>query len=353
MTPFRIGTKYIEEGRDPFIIAEAGVNHNGRLDLALKLVDIAASAGADAVKFQTFKAHEVVISSGEMAEYQKKNIGKTESQQAMLKKLELKDEFYRPIMERCKKQKILFMSTPHGGIDSVAFLAKLGIAAFKFGSGDLTNLPALQYAARLKKPMIISSGMATMPEIQEAIRVIEKAGNKHIVVLHCTTNYPCPPEEVNLRAMQTMMKKLNVPVGYSDHTSDEQASVAAVTLGASVIEKHFTIDANLPGPDHKASMEPQELTAMIRHIRTAAALLGSPVKQPNASEKRMMKMVRKSVVTLTGIRKGERFTAKNLGIKRPGTGLAPKKYFSILGKRASRALAADRTLRRDDIHAHA
>lgn len=316
--------------RHPFIIAEAGVNHNGRLDLALKMVDVAKKCGADAIKFQTFKARSVVTSQG-----------KTKSHFEMLKKLELKKKFYKPIIKRCKEKKIIFLSTPHGSFEAVDFLQKLNIPAFKFGSGDLTNLPVLQYAAKFKKPVIISTGMATMEEIKEAINCIEKTGNNKIIVLHCTTNYPCPFDEVNLRAMQAMMKKLDVLVGYSDHTTGIQTSVMAATLDACLIEKHFTLNKNMPGPDHKASIEPNELKEMVNQIRNVEKILGSTIKRPNKSEFSMTKTVRKSIVSLRDIRKGEKFTQKNIGIKRPGVGLPPKHYFEILGKVAKVNIAED------------
>ncbi len=344
----RIGTKTIGYGQPVFVIAEAGVNHNGRLDLALKLVDAAADAGADAVKFQTFHAEDVVTGKGKMAAYQKKNLGKTESQVAMLKKLELQDRFYASLIARAKKRKILFFSAPHGGPSSVDFLRRLNVPAFKFGSGDLTNLPLLAYAAKMDIPVILGTGMSTMKEVRAAIRVIHRAGNRKLVALHCTSNYPCPFEEVNLRAMQTMMRDLDVLVGYSDHTEGIQVPSMAVTLGACVIEKHFTLNRKMKGPDHAASLEPDELTEMIRAIRRVPVILGSSVKRPTSSERVMMRDVRKSIVTLAPVDKGDVFTKKNLGIKRPGTGLVPRAYLDILGKRAIKDIDADTLLRRGD-----
>ncbi|PIR93158.1 N-acetylneuraminate synthase [Candidatus Falkowbacteria bacterium CG10_big_fil_rev_8_21_14_0_10_43_10] len=337
----KIANKIISRKSPVFIIAEAGVNHNNSLKNALKLVDAAAAAGADAVKFQTFRAEDVVTVSGKMAAYQKKNIGREESQLEMLKKLELKEEFYRPIIRRCQEKKIIFLSTPHGGFAAVDFLQSLKVLAFKFGSGDLTNLPLLQYAARLKKPMILGTGMATLPEVKEAVKCIELAGNKKIIVLHCTTNYPCPEREVNLRAMSTLTEELDVPVGYSDHTLGIQTSVMATALDARVIEKHFTLDKNMAGPDHRASLEPAELKEMVKGVRQAEIILGSGVKKPNKSEMPMIKTVRKSLVALKDIKKGEKFDEKNLGIKRPGTGLSPKIYNEILNKRAKSDIKAD------------
>lgn len=336
-----IAGKIIGENCPIFIIAEAGVNHNGRLDLALKLVDAAKKAGADAIKFQTFKAADVVTAQGKMADYQKKNIGKTEFQLEMLKKLELKEKFYKPIIKRCKEKNIIFLSTPHGGFGSVDFLQSLDVPAFKFGSGDLNNLPVLQYAAKFNKPIILGTGMATMKEVKEAVNCFRKTGNNKIIVLHCTTNYPCRFEEVNLRAMRTIMKKLNVLIGYSDHTSGIDVSIMAVTLGACIIEKHFTLDRNMPGPDHKTSIEPDELRKMIKQIRKVETILGSGVKKPTENELLMIKTVRKSIVSLRDIKKGEKFTKDNIGIKRPGTGLEPKYYFKILGKIAKKDILKD------------
>lgn len=345
---FSIGRHQIGYGKAVFVIAEAGVNHNGRLDLALKLVDAAAKAGADAVKFQTFKAKEVVTTSGTMAEYQKKNIGKSESQIAMLKKLELRDSFYRPLMKRCRERGILFLSTPHGGFGSVDFLAKLKLAALKFGSGDLTNLPVLAHAAKYRLPMILGTGMATFDEVKTAVKVIQRAGNRKIVMLHCTTNYPCPFDEVDLRAMQTMMRELDVLVGYSDHTQGIQVPTMAVTLGACVIEKHFTLSRKMKGPDHAASLEPDELADMVAAIRRVPVILGTAEKKPHASERTVTDIARKSVVTVKAVRKGERFTTENLGIKRPGTGIPPARYLDILGKRAKKDIDADTLIRRGD-----
>ncbi|MDD5039769.1 MAG: N-acetylneuraminate synthase [Patescibacteria group bacterium] len=344
--------KIIIEGKpisykdNPFIIAEAGVNHNGNLNLALKLVDAAANAGADAVKFQTFKANQVVINNTEMAEYQKRNTKITQNQQEMLKKIELKENFYYPIIHRCKKRKITFLSTPHGGFESIKFLQKLNIPAIKFGSGDLTNFPVLEYAAKLGLPIILSTGMATLKEVRRAINVIKKTHNKKIIVLQATTNYPCPLNEVNLNAMRAMMKKLDVLIGLSDHTLDIEVPIMAATLGACVIEKHFTLDKKLPGPDHKASLDPHELKNMVNKIKNIKTILGSFIKKPSNSELKMMRVVRKSIVSLSSIKKGELLTTNNIGIKRPGNGIQPRYYYKILGKKASVNIKADELIQR-------
>lgn len=341
----KIGNKKIGEGFPVFVIAEAGVNHNGRLDLALKLVDAAYEAGADVVKFQTFKAEGVMTKNVPMAEYQKKNTGKSESMLDMVRCFELKYGDFVKIKKYCDKKKIMFLSTPHS-YDAIDFLNDL-VPAFKFGSGDLTNLLALQHAAKFGKPMILGTGMATIAEVKEAISCIKKSGNNKIIVLHCTTNYPCLPEEVNLRAMQTMMKELDVLVGYSDHTSGIQVPIMAATLGACVIEKHFTLDKKMKGPDHKASLEPDELKEIIKALKNVEVIFGSSVKKPTESEKEIAKVARKSVVALIDIKRGEKFSSENIGIKRPGTGLAPKYYFSIIGKKAKKNLEADEVLRKD------
>jgi len=356
----KIGNKFIGEKEPVFIIAEAGVNHNGKLAAALKLIDAAAAAGVDAVKFQTFRAENVTTGAGEMAEYQKKNIGKNESQLMMLKKLELPEDFYPSLINRCREKKIIFLSAPHGGFQSVDFLENLKIPAFKIGSSDLTNLPLLEYAAKFNKPMIISTGMATLAEARQATEVVKKAGNNNIIVLHCTVNYPCPLNEVNLRAMAKLEKELKVFVGYSDHTEGIKISIAAVVLGARLIEKHFTLDKNLPGPDHKASLEPAELSELVRQIRKAEKRLaggenpkslikelkvqpslGSGIKKPFPSELKTMKIGRKSLVARLNISKGTEILGEMLDIKRPGTGLEPKYLKMVVGKIARKNILRD------------
>lgn len=329
-----ISKKIIGYQRSPFIIAEAGVNHNGRLDLALKLVNAASSAGADAIKFQTFKAKNVAT-----------NWGKAKSHFEMLKKLELKERFYKPIIKRCREKNIIFLSTPHGGFESINFLQSLNVPAFKFGSGDLTNLPVLQYAAKFKKPMIIATGMANLEEIKEAINCIKKTGNNKIIVLHCTTNYPCPLDQANLRAMQTMKEQLDVLIGYSDHTLGIQVPIMAVTLGACLIEKHFTLDKNMSGPDHKASLEPSELKKMIEGIRNIEKVLGDGIKKPNPSEIKIARVARKSIVAAINIKRGSKITEEMLAIKRPGTGIEPKHLYRIIGKITKKYIKKDELIK--------
>ena len=344
-----IGRKKIGPGQPVFITAEAGVNHNQKLGLALKLIDAAADAGADAVKFQTARPEQVVTAAGEMADYQKKNIGKSESQLEMIKKLLPPEYWYPKLIRHAKKRGIIFFSTPHGGFASVDLLEGLGVPMFKFGSGDLTNLPLLAHAAKLGKPVILGTGMATMAEVKEAVRTIKKAGNSKIITLHCTTNYPCSPEEVNLRAMQTMMKKLDTLVGYSDHTAGSQVAVMAVTLGACVIEKHLTLDNNLPGPDQKASANPVVFKQTVDEIRKVEKILGSSIKRPGPNELQYIPMVRKSIVATRNIKKGEKFSLANIDLKRPGTGMPPKQLPHVIGRTAARNIAHDSLVKKTDI----
>jgi len=348
MKTFKIGNKEINN-KTPFIIAEAGVNHNGSLKLALKLVDMAMGAGADAIKFQTFRANQVVTDVGEMADYQKKNTGVIKSQLAMLKDLEFDESWYPEVIDYCKKKKIIFLSTPHGGFESVKLLNKYRIQAFKFGSGDLTNLPVLQYAASFKKPMVLGTGMATLNEVSEAVKCIKKTGNDKIILLHCTSEYPCPNQDVNLLAMKTLGQKFDLPFGYSDHTIGDHVAIMACAMGASLIEKHITLDKNMPGPDHCTSMEFAELQKMISVVKQTGIILGSPVKKPTLKEIKMKKTVRRSLVASKDIKEGEIFSLENLEIKRPNNGLKPKVFFQIVGKKAKRSIKADSLISLKDI----
>lgn len=340
----------IQEHGYVFVIAEAGVNHNGELAKALALVDAAADAGADAVKFQTFKAEQVVTEKGKMAEYQEKNLGTSESQRDMLRKFELDEQFYAPIVQRCKERNILFLSTPHGGKESVDFLEQFDLAMWKIGSGDLTNYILLERVARTGKPIVLSTGMATLDEVKKAVKFIKSHGNNQIVVLHCTTNYPCPPEEVNLAAMQTMMDELEEPVGYSDHTLGSQVAIMMATLGAAMYECHFTLDKNLPGPDHVASSEPAELKQKIAAIRAVRMIMGDAVKKPNPSEQRsMIGLVRRSVVVYRDLPAGHKITADDLEAKRPGDGLSPTEYEKLIGKKLKKAMQQDEQITLKDV----
>jgi N,N'-diacetyllegionaminate synthase len=324
------------------IIAEAGVNHNGDLSLARQLIDVAAAAGADRVKFQTFSADRLVTVSADKAPYQERATGSEESQHAMLRRLELSRPMHVELIGHCKARGIEFLST---GFDpaSVDLLAELGANSFKIPSGEITNLPYLRHVGRYGKPVILSTGMSSLGEIEAALAVLEQSGTprSRITVLHCTTEYPAPMAEVNLRAMLTIREAFGVAVGYSDHTPGIEVAIAAVALGAAVIEKHFTLDRTLPGPDHKASLEPAELAAMVRGIRNIEQALGSPTKRATDSEARNKSVARKSLVAARAIRAGEVLTEDNLAVKRPGSGVSPMCWDQVLGRKACRDFAAD------------
>jgi N,N'-diacetyllegionaminate synthase len=324
------------------IIAEAGVNHNGNLGLAKQLIDVAADAGADVVKFQTFTADRLVTRGATKADYQTRTTDINETQHEMLRHLEITPEMHQEIVSHCKKRAIDFFSTGFD-IESVDFLADLGQEHFKIPSGEITNLPYLQHIGRMKKPVILSTGMADMEEIQAAIDVLEEFGTsrKRITVLHCTTEYPTPMLDVNLRAMLSIKNAFGVDVGYSDHTRGIEVAIAAVALGATVIEKHFTLDRNLPGPDHIASLEPEELKAMVAAIRNIEIALGDGVKRVFPSEARNRVVARKSLVARHSIRKGDVFTAENITAKRPGTGISPMQWYMVIGRLAPRDFSED------------
>jgi len=324
------------------IIAEAGVNHNGDLDIAHKLIDAAAEAGANLVKFQTFSADRLVTHGAKKADYQTISTAIYESQYDMLRRLELTSEMHHELIIHCAKRNIGFFST---GFDkeSVDLLLSLGQNHFKIPSGEITNLPYLRHIGRLGKPVILSTGMATMGEIEAAIEVLEQSGTSrsHLTVLHCTTEYPTPMADVNLRAMQSIKCAFGAEVGYSDHTPGIEVAIAAVALGATVIEKHFTLDRNLPGPDHKASLEPHELKAMVTAIRNIEIALGDGIKRLTPSEAKNKPVARKSLVASQPIKAGEVFSSQNITTKRPGTGISPMQWDTILGRRARRDFALD------------
>ena len=323
-----------------YIIAEAGDNHNGDFNTALKLVDVAKRAGADCVKFQTFVTEEIISKYAEMAEYQKKNTGKEESQFEMVKRLELSFDEFRKINEYCDRVGIQFLSTPFD-LKSVDFLNELGVPFFKIPSGEITNYPYLIKIAHTGKPVVMSTGMCEPDEILAAINVLEKNGSGEITLLHCNTEYPTPLKDVNLYAMRTMKKMFGKKVGYSDHTKGIEVPVAAVALGACVIEKHFTLDKNMPGPDHKASLEPDELGRMVKNIRNIEIALGDGVKRVSESERKNIAIARKSIVARRNIQEGEILTEENLAVKRPGTGINPMQWMEVLGTRAVRDFKED------------
>ncbi|MGO4919933.1 N-acetylneuraminate synthase [Maribacter spongiicola] len=325
------------------IIAEAGVNHNGDIELAKKLIDAAADAGVDYVKFQTFNSKKLVSKSAQKADYQKENTNDAiESQLKMLQRLELSKENHLVLIEYCKTKNIRFLSTAFD-LDSIDFLHQLNIDLWKVPSGEITNLPYLRKLGSLGKPVIISTGMAEMQEIDDAIKVIISAGtdSDNITVLHCNTEYPTPMHDVNLTAMNTIKDVFNVPVGYSDHTLGIEIPIAAVALGAKVIEKHFTLDKTMEGPDHKASLEPSELKAMVHAIRNIEQAMGNGVKTPSPSESKNKPIARKSIVANKDISKGEIFNENNITVKRPGTGISPMKWDEIIGKPATKNYKAD------------
>lgn len=324
------------------IIAEAGVNHNGDLALARQLIDAAADAGADLVKFQTFNANRQVTRTAQKADYQAKATDSKESQHEMLRRLELSPEMHHELIAHCAARNIGFFSTGFD-IESIDLLASLGQNCFKIPSGEITNLPYLRHVGRLGKAAILSTGMSIMGEIEAAIDVLEQAGTPRasITVLHCTTEYPTPMAEVNLRAMQSIHSAFGVAVGYSDHTSGIEVAIAAVAMGAAIIEKHFTLDRTLPGPDHKASLEPDELKAMVAAIRNIEIALGDGIKRLTPSEARNKPIARKSLVASQPIKSGEIFSAQNITAKRPGTGISPMCWDEVLGRKASRDFMPD------------
>ena len=315
-----------------YIIAEAGVNHNGSFALACKLVDAAKEAGADCIKFQTFKSENLVSHSAKKAEYQIKTTGDS-SQQDMLKKLELSFDEFLDLKKYCENTGICFLSTPFD-FDSIDFLNSIDMPFWKIPSGEVTDLPYLLALAKTGKPVVMSTGMCTLQEIQDAIDVLQANGTKEIKLLHCNTEYPTPFEDVNLKAMQAMRDKFRMEVGYSDHTKGIEVPIAAVALGATIIEKHFTLERNMEGPDHKASLEPQELAEMVCCIRNIEKALGSGDKTPSPSEKKNIAVARKSIVAKTRIKMGDILTENNITVKRPGTGISPMKWFEVLGTKA-------------------
>ncbi len=325
-----------------FIIAEAGVNHNGDINLAKKLIDVAVKAKADAVKFQTFKAEKLVSKNTKKAKYQQETTDKNESQFDMIKKLELDIDTHRELISYCEDKKIMFLSTPFD-LDSIDLLNDLKLPIFKIPSGEITNLPYLEKIGALNKKVILSTGMSNIVEIEDALNILISNGTKkeNITILHANTQYPTPMSDVNLRAMQTIGDTFDIAYGYSDHTLGIEVDIAAVAMGASIIEKHFTLDKTMDGPDHKASLEPNELMSMVQGIRNIELALGSSIKQPSASELPNIEIVRKSIVANVNIKKGEVFNKDNLAVKRAGNGISPMKWFEIIGSIANKDYKED------------
>lgn len=348
VSAIEVAGRLIGPGHACFIIAEIGVNHDGDLERARLLIDAAARAGADAVKFQTFSADRLVVSDAPKAGYQLRGTPEDETQLEMLRRLELPLQAYRQLIEHGCERKVLFMSTPFDE-GSADFLDDLGVPVFKIPSGEITNLLFLAHVARKGKPMIISTGMSTLGEVETAVRTVEDAGNHQLVLLHCVSNYPALEADVNLRAMSTMARTFKVPVGYSDHTLGIAVELAAVAMGACVIEKHLTLDRSSPGPDHRASLEPQEFAALIDGIRRVESALGDGVKRPAPTEAAIVSVVRKSLVAATDIPAGSRVTAEMLAVKRPGTGLPPSMRGLVVGRCAKQDIRAGMVLTMDMI----
>jgi len=313
------------------IIAEAGVNHNGSIDLAVQLIDAAKASGADAVKFQTFRADRIATRSAEKANYQQRQAADGESQFEMLQRLELDAAAHRRLFDYCRKTAIQFLSSPFD-IQSIDLLDTLEVPLLKMPSGEITNLPFLERIAAKGRPVILSTGMSTLGEVEEAVQVLRAGGVSEITLLHCVTEYPAPYAEINLRAMQTLKSAFGLPVGYSDHTPGIEIAIAAVALGAEVIEKHFTLDRSLPGPDHSASLEPKEFKQMVAAIRNVESALGDGIKKPALCELPNIPVARKSVVAARALRAGQKLAAADLDIKRPGTGLSPKLLTALVGR---------------------
>ena len=333
--------KAIKENK-VFVVAEAGVNHNGDLSIAKKLVDVAVEAGSNAVKFQTFKAERMINKFAQKAEYQYKTTDKNETQLEMVKRLELDVDAHKELIHYCKEKGIIFLSTPFDH-ESIELLNELGVEIVKIPSGEITNLPYLRKNGSLKSDIIISTGMADLQEVGQALDILVESGTSkdNITVLHCNTEYPTPFKDVNLLAMKTIKETFNVNVGYSDHTMGIEVPIAAVALGASVIEKHFTLDKNMEGPDHNASLEPEELKRMVNLIRNIEKALGYGIKRPSPSELKNKHVVRKSIVAGKDIKKGECFADENIAAKRPGTGISPMKWDNVIGRKAIRDFKED------------
>ena len=327
------------------IIAEAGVNHNGSLEIAKKLIAAAKECGADAVKFQTFKAEKLVSKKAEKAEYQKQTTDAGESQFEMIKKLELDFNAHKELIKYCREKQIQFLSSPFDK-DSIDLLDELGLDTLKIPSCEIINLPYLRKIGKFNKKVILSTGMADLGEIEDALDILIESGTdkENITVLHCNTEYPTPFEDVNLKAMLTIKNAFNIKVGYSDHTKGIEVPIAAVALGAEVIEKHFTLDRNMEGPDHKASLEPAELKLMIDSIRNIEKALGNGIKKPSPSENKNKIVVRKSLIAKAYIKKGDIFTEENVGIKRPGNGISPMRWDEVIGKTAKKDFEEDEIL---------
>jgi N-acetylneuraminate synthase/N,N'-diacetyllegionaminate synthase len=344
---FTIGGRVVAADQPPFVIAEVGVNHDGRLDQALRLVDAAADAGADAVKFQTFRAASLATADAELAAYQRSGAD-ADSQRAMLERLELPPEAWSALAHRAGERGIAFLSTPFDP-ESVALLAGLGVPAMKVGSGDLTNAILLRAVGGTRLPTILSTGMGTLEEVAAAVRVLRDAGTAEIAVLHCASIYPAPIDDLNLRAMETLAVELGLPVGFSDHSDGLVAPVAAVARGALIVEKHITLDRSLPGPDHAASLDPPAFERMVGEIRSAWEALGDGSKQPRPAEAEIMRVARRSLVASRDLDEGHVLSIDDLDARRPGTGLSPMRVDELVGRRLTHSLRTEQLLLPDDV----
>lgn len=346
MKSFKVAGRKIGAGAPLFIIAEAGVNHNGDVGLALKLIDAAKQAGADAVKFQTWVTGKLVVRDAPMAEYQKRNIGVDEGQFEMLKRLELSYDAFRKLKAHADRLDYLFFSTPDEE-DSADFLEQLDVPLFKIGSGEVTNIPLLRHVAKKKKPLILSTGMSTLAEVTAAVGAIRDTGNEKFALLHCVSNYPASPDECNLRAMDTMAAAFDCPVGYSDHTLDNVVSIAAAARGACIIERHITLDTAMSGPDHRASLDPGQFAEFVRAIRSTERALGSGVKKPAPSELATKKVVQKAIITARALRKGARILPEDICLRRASGGLPPTELTRVIGRAAARDVEPGRVITPD------
>ncbi len=346
METVKISDRKIGPNHPCFVIAEAGVNHNGDINIAKQLIDVAVKARVDAVKFQTFTAEKVVSLTAPKAEYQLRTTDETESQYAMLKRLELSIQMHKQLFAYCEDREILFLSTPFDE-DSVDFLESLGVAAFKVSSGEITNQPLLVHIATKKKPIILSTGMSSLVDVAQAVKIIREAGNQKLVLLHCVSNYPADPKDVNLRAMETMATAFQLPVGFSDHTLGVEVSLAAVALGARVIEKHFTLNRKMPGPDHRASLEPEGLRKLVKGIRIVESALGNGRKEPAQSESNTAAVARRSLVAVRDLKAGEVLTAEDIAVRRPGTGMPPAMISFVVGLTLKTDVTAGSVLSRE------
>jgi N,N'-diacetyllegionaminate synthase len=344
----KIGDRQIDEGHPCYVIAEAGVNHNGSLELAQRLVESAAQAGADAVKFQTFHAEKVISASAPKADYQKETTGNTERQLEMVRRLEMPESMTRAVAAHAARVGIAFLSTAFDE-QSVDLLDDIGVPAFKVGSGDVTNLPLLEFVGRKRKPVILSTGMSYLEEVKSAVETLLAAGCQELAILHCVSSYPADPREANLRVLQTLRDTFHVPIGFSDHCMDNEIAIAAVAMGANIVEKHITLDVNLPGPDHRVSLSPEKFKSLVQSICLVERALGDGVKRPYPGEQNVLDLARRSIVAAHTIAPGAIITREMLDFKRPGTGIPPGQWKQLVGKRAAHEIAYDSLITLKDL----